>query len=128
MKLDGDFKTGETIRGKIVPTSVDPEVAKMQKPYEGKAVELFVDCIEPESRFSLKWHPFAIDPQVDYSKEPMTLITFTLDEKENGTLLTITETGFDIIPTSRRAAALKANDGGWDHQAVLLRKYLNHAQ
>jgi hypothetical protein len=69
MKLEGDFKVGETIRGKIVPTSVDPEVAKLQKPHEGKAVELFVDCIEPETRFCLKWHPFAIDPQVDYSNE-----------------------------------------------------------
>jgi len=125
MKFDGDFVAGETIRGKIFPTAVDPEVAKMQKPYEGKTVELFVERIEPEIRFCLKWHPFAIDPKVDYTKEPMTLITFTLDEKESGTLLTITETGFDLIPATRRADALKANDGGWAHQAVLLQKYLS---
>jgi uncharacterized protein YndB with AHSA1/START domain len=124
MRLDGDFVAGQTIRGQIVPTSVDPEVAKMQKPYEGKAVELFVDRIDPEKTFCLKWHPFAIDPQVDYSREPMTLITFALEEKADGTQLTITETGFEAIPASRRAAALKANDGGWAHQAVLLRKYL----
>jgi hypothetical protein len=124
MKLDGEFKSGEMIRGKIAPTQVDPEVAKMQKPYAGKAVELFVECIEPETRFCLKWHPFAIDPAVDYSKEPMTLITFTLADKENGTFLTIAETGFDQIPSFRRAAAIEANDGGWTHQVELLRKYL----
>jgi uncharacterized protein YndB with AHSA1/START domain len=127
MKLEGPFRAGETIRGKISGTTVDPEVAKMQKPHEGKVVELFIDRIEPETRFCMKWHPYAIDPKVDYSKEPMTLITFTLEEKENGTLLTITETGFDQIPIHRRAQALKANDGGWAHQTLLIQKYLARA-
>jgi len=124
MKLEGPFVAGQTIRGSIAPTTVDEEVARMQKPYEGKPVELFVDRIEPETRFCLKWHPYAIDSDVDYSNEPMTLITFTLIEKTGGTELTITETGFEQIPASRRKAAIEANDGGWAHQTVLLRKYL----
>jgi uncharacterized protein YndB with AHSA1/START domain len=124
MKLEGPFKAGETIKGKIAPTAVDPEVAKMQEPHAGKAVNFFVDRIEPESKFVIKWHPFAIDPNKDYSKEPMTLITFSLEKKEDGTLLTITEDGFDKIPESRRAEALKANDGGWAKQTELIQKYL----
>lgn len=127
MKLEGEFKVGQMIRGHIVPTSVDPEVAKLQKPFEGKAVELFVDRIRPETKFCLKWHPFAIDPAVDYSQEAMTLITFTLEPRDGGTLLTITETGFEFIPASRRADAIKANDGGWAHQTLLLQKYLSRA-
>ncbi|MBS1968871.1 MAG: SRPBCC family protein [Bdellovibrionales bacterium] len=125
MKLEGPFIAGQTIKGTIAPTQVDPEVAKLQEPHTGKPVEMFVDSIVPETKFCLKWHPFAIDPKVDYSKEPMTLITFTLEEQGTGTLLTITETGFDKIPISRRAEALKANDGGWAHQCILLQKYLS---
>lgn len=124
MKLNGPFTAGKTIQGAISPTTVDVEVAQMQKPYEGKAVELFIDRIEPESLFSFKWHPYAIDAGVDYSKEPMTTITFTLEEKENETRLTVIESGFETIPVSRRAEAMKANDGGWSKQMELIAKYL----
>jgi uncharacterized protein YndB with AHSA1/START domain len=127
MRLDGPFVAGRKITGRIAPTTVDPEVAKMQEPFAGKAVELFVHRVEPETRFCLQWHPFAVDPKVDYSQEPMTLITFLLEEKPGGTLLTITEEGFEKIPPARRADALKANDGGWAHQAKLLEKYLARA-
>jgi uncharacterized protein YndB with AHSA1/START domain len=124
MRLDGPFVAGGKMRGVIVPTSVDPEVAKLQKPHEGKPVEFVVDRIEPRKLFSLKWHPFAIDPKVDYSGEPMTLITFTFEEKGEGVLLRLTETGFEKIPESRRDAAFKANDGGWAKQMELIEKYL----
>jgi uncharacterized protein YndB with AHSA1/START domain len=128
MKLEGPFTAGAKINGIIVPTTVDPEVAQMQKPHEGKRVELWVDRIEPEHFFSLKWHPYAIDPKIDYSKEPMTLITFALEEKEGGVLLTLTESGFDQIPLARRAEAIRANDGGWSKQMELIAKYLSRAQ
>lgn len=126
MDLVGPFKAGHPIYGKIVPTIADPEVAKLQEPHRGKKAELFVDRIEQETKLCLKWHPFAIDPNIDYSNEPMTLITFLLEEKgPNQTLLTITEDGFEKIPASRRSNALKANDEGWAHQTILLQKYLN---
>jgi uncharacterized protein YndB with AHSA1/START domain len=125
MKLNGPFVANSTLRGTIQPTTVDPEVAKMQKPLEGKAVELFIEQIVPETLFSMRWHPYAIDPKIDYSKEPTTLITFTLQEKEGGILLTVTETGFEQIPISRRNEALKANEGGWSKQMELVEKYLS---
>lgn len=124
MKLEGPFVPHSTLRGVIVPTTVDSEVAKMQEPYEGKAVELFIEQIESEKLFSFRWHPFAIDPKIDYSNEPTTLVTFTLEEKNDGVLLAVTESGFDNIPISRRAEALKANDGGWSKQMELINKYL----
>jgi uncharacterized protein YndB with AHSA1/START domain len=125
MKLDGPFAAGRTMRGTIAMTTADPAVAKMQEPYVGRPVELVVERIEPETRFVLEWHPFAIEPDVDYSHEPMTTITFTLDETPEGTLLTVVESGFDAIPIARRAAALRANDGGWAAQMDLIRKYLD---
>jgi uncharacterized protein YndB with AHSA1/START domain len=124
MKLEGPFRAGETMRGVIVPTSVDPEVAEMQKPYTGKPVELLIDRIEAPNLFSFKWHPFAIEAGVDYSSEPMTLVTFHLQEEKGGVSLTITESGFENIPISRRNAAFKANDGGWAKQTELIAKYL----
>jgi uncharacterized protein YndB with AHSA1/START domain len=123
--FDGPFVTGARIVGRIVPTQVDEEVAKLQKPYEGRAFEVTVDRVEPERLFSFRWHPFAVDPAVDYSSEPTTLVVFDLQEVEGGTLLTITESGFDGIPLARRAQAFTANEGGWTHQAKLIEKYLS---
>jgi uncharacterized protein YndB with AHSA1/START domain len=122
--LEGPFTAGARLGGKIVPTSVDPEVAKLQKPHEGKAFEFWVDRIEPMHRISFRWHPYAVDSAVDYSSEPTTLIVFELEEVPGGTRLTISESGFDRIPLERRAAALKANESGWEHQSRLIQKYL----
>jgi uncharacterized protein YndB with AHSA1/START domain len=124
VRFEGPFVVGARLTGRIMPTEVDAEVAKLQEPYEGKAFEIVVDRIEPMQRFSFRWHPYAIEPEVDYSKEPMTLVMFELKEAPGGTLLTISESGFDQIPLSRRAKAFTANDGGWTHQAKLIEKYL----
>jgi uncharacterized protein YndB with AHSA1/START domain len=125
--FDGPFVEGRELTGKIVPTTVDPEVAKMQKPHEGKPFAFVVDRIEPMKRIAFRWHPFAIEPGKDYSHEPMTLIVFALAEVPGGTELVITESGFDRIPIERRAKAFAANDGGWAHQARLIEKYLQVA-
>lgn len=77
--------------------------------------------------FSFRWHPFAIDPSVDYSSEPATLVSFELEEVAGGTKLRITESGFDRIPLERRAQAFAANQGGWEAQAKLIEKYLEGA-
>jgi uncharacterized protein YndB with AHSA1/START domain len=124
MAFDGPFVAGARLTGKIVPTSVDAEIAKLQKPHEGLAFEFFVDRIEPMRRCSFRWHPYAVEPGVDYSKEPTTLIVFELEEVAGGTLLTISESGFDKIPLARRAKAFAANDGGWTMQTKLIEKYL----
>jgi uncharacterized protein YndB with AHSA1/START domain len=122
--FDGPFVAGARMKGKITPTKVDPDVAKLQAPHEGKAFDFTIDRIEPEHFFSFRWHPFAIDPSVDYSNESATLVTFELVEVEGGTQLTITESGFDRVPLERRAKAFTANEGGWEHQTKLIEKYL----
>ena len=124
VRLDGQFKAGTPISGRITPTTVDPDVAKMQKPYEGMTFEIVVDRIEPKKLFSFRWHPFGVDPKVDYSLEPMTLVEFTLEELPKGVRLRVTESGFDRIPIERRAAAFTANEGGWAKQMELVQKYV----
>jgi uncharacterized protein YndB with AHSA1/START domain len=124
VEIDGPFVAGMEASGRIAPTKVDPDVARMQEPYAGAPWRVLVERIEPMTLLSFRWHPFAIDPSYDYSKEPMTLVTFELTEAEGGTLLTITESGFEGIPPDRRDKAVKANDGGWTHQTRLIEKYL----
>jgi len=124
VELDRGFEEGATITGRIVPTAVDAEVARLQEPHRGKPFVFVVERIEPMRRITFRWHPFAIDPAQDYSAEPMTRIVFELQEVEGGTRLTITESGFDAIPAQRREEAYRANEGGWEHQLDLVGKYL----
>jgi uncharacterized protein YndB with AHSA1/START domain len=127
VEFDGPFLPGRKMVGRVVPTKVDPEVAKTQEPYAGAKFEVEIDRIEPLRLFSFRWHPFAVDPKVDYAKEPSTLVVFELTETAGGTSLTITESGFDAIPVARRAQAFKMNDGGWQAQTQLIEKYVTRA-
>jgi uncharacterized protein YndB with AHSA1/START domain len=124
VEFEGPFVAGSRMIGRIVPTTVDAEVARSQKPYEGTPFEITVDRIEPQRLFSFRWHPYAVDAAVDYSKEPTTLVVFELEEASGGTMLTITESGFDQIPLDRRAKAFASNEQGWTAQAKLIEKYL----
>ncbi len=125
--FDGPFSPGKSMKGTIVPTTVDPDVAKTQQAYAGAKFEFTVDRIEPMSLFSFRWHPFAVDPAVDYSGEPTTLVTFELAPTPEGTQLTITESGFDRVPAHRRAKAFEMNGQGWSAQMKLVEKYVARA-
>ena len=83
-----------------------------------------IERLEPENLFSYRWHPYAVDPKNDYSSEPMTLVEFRLEDANDGTVLTIVESGFDRIPLARRAEAFKMNDGGWNGQIKNIERYV----
>jgi|SRR5262245_38064377 len=126
VKFDGPFRAGQAISGVIAPTRADAAVAKMQEPYAGMRFDITIDRIEPERLFSFRWHPFAIDPAVDYSNEPTTLVVFTLEDAKEGILLTAVESGFDRVPLARRTQAFTANEQGWALQMTLIEKHLGH--
>lgn len=114
VSLEGTFAEGATIRGKInIPG------------YEHVTMEMLVERIEPERYFSYRWHPYAVDPAVDYSPEPTTLVEFILDEAEDGIAVTIVESGFDRIPLARQAEAFRMNERGWAGQAKNLAAYVS---
>jgi uncharacterized protein YndB with AHSA1/START domain len=127
VKFDAPFTPGARIRGKIIGTAVDTEVARLQTQYEHIPFEITIDRIEPQRLFSFRWHPNAVEPGLDYSKEPTTLIEFTLEEVADGVLLTVSESGFDQIPLVRRAKAFTANEQGWGMVLKLVEKYLAQA-
>jgi len=114
--LEGPFVQGAPIRGRITTPG-----------YEHLTFELFVERIEPERYLSYRWHPYAVDPAKDYSQEPTTLVEFRLEEAGDRTILTITESGFDQIPASRRDEAFRMNDGGWTAQAGNIGRYVTHS-
>jgi len=105
MKLEGDFAPGGHVRGQIT------------LPGHGRVtIEIAIERMDPESRMSYRWHPYAVESGVDYSSEPTTLVEFQLEEVTGGTRLRVVESGFDGIPAARRAEALRKNDAGWAEQ------------
>src|SRR5262249_31746966 len=101
VRFDRPFAPGARLRGVLVGTTVDAEVAKAQRQHAAVPFEITVDRIEPERLFSFRWHPFAIDQNVDYSNEPTTLVEFALEDTPDGVMLIVTESGFDRIPPER---------------------------
>jgi uncharacterized protein YndB with AHSA1/START domain len=113
VKLAGPFAPGARVLGKLTITGFDH-----------LTTEMVVERVDPETLFSYRWHPYAIDPQVDYSNEPTTLVEFRLQEVAGGTHLTITESGFDRLPAARRSEAFRMNDGGWSAQIGNLERHV----
>jgi len=105
VRLDGPFVPGEIVHGQITYPG-----------YEHVTFEAVVQKMEPERLFSYSWHPYSVDPKVDYSNEEPTLVEFKLEKTSTGTLLTVTESGFDKIPSHRRSEAFRMNEGGWSEQ------------
>jgi uncharacterized protein YndB with AHSA1/START domain len=114
VKLDSPFVPGQTARGQVLHPG-----------YEHLTWEAVVQTMEPEHLFSFTWHPFAVDPNTDYSTETPTLVEFRLEETATGTLLVLTESGFDKIPSNRRKEAFLRNDGGWTQQMKNIEAYVD---
>jgi uncharacterized protein YndB with AHSA1/START domain len=106
---------------------VPGQVSRGQHPcagYEHVTVEAVVQKMEAERLFSFTWHPYAVDPKKDYSKEPSTVVEFRLEKSGAGTLLTVTESGFSKLPADRRDEALRMNEGGWSEQLKNIERHV----
>jgi uncharacterized protein YndB with AHSA1/START domain len=116
VKLDGPFVPGQKSRGQITYPG-----------YEHLKWEIVVQKMELERLFSFTWHPYAIDPKIDYSEETPTVVEFRLEKSAKGTLLILTESGFDKIPSGRRLEALRMNDGGWTEQMKNIERHVEQS-
>ena len=117
VKLDGPFLAGEISTGRITYPG-----------YEHLKWEATVQKMEPERLFSFTWHPYAVDPKVDYSSEPATLVEFRLEPKDKSTVLYLTESGFDALPKDRRFEAFRMNEDGWTEQMTNILEFLQGGQ
>jgi len=116
-----DFKGKSFVAGKHVQ-------GKITYPgYEHLTMDVLIERVVPERLLSWRWHPAAIDPAVDYSKEPTTLVVFELEEVEGGVTLSVVESGLDEIPLDRRASVFRLNSSGWDQQMENVKKHVAKA-
>ncbi|MGH7656043.1 MAG: SRPBCC family protein [Gemmatimonadaceae bacterium] len=113
VKFDGAFVVGKSITGQIAIPG-----------YEHVTMKLMIERMDAEERFSYRWHPYAMDPKVDYTSETPTLVEFRLAEADGATTLTVVESGFDKIPAGRRDEAFRMNDGGWTSQLKNIARYV----
>ena len=113
VRLESPFAQGARVQGRITNPG-----------YEHLTMEITIEKLSPERLFSYRWHPYAIDPAVDYSNEPTTLVEFHLEDVAEGTQLTVVESGFDQIPVARRAEAFRKNDEGWSQQVKSIARYV----
>ena len=113
VKIEGPFVPGQVSRGHITYPG-----------YEHVKWEAVVEKMEPERLFSFTWHPYSVDPKIDYSKETPTLVEFRMEKTPEGTLLQLTESGFDKIPSYRRDEAYRMNEGGWSEQMKNIESYV----
>lgn len=113
VQLDGPFRAGERVTGRILTPG-----------YDHLTLELWVERVEPESLFAYRWHPHAVDAAVDYSGEPTTLVEFRLAPVPEGTSLTVIESGFSHVPASRRDRAFEMNSQGWSIQVQRIAAYV----
>ena len=113
--LAGSFAPGARLRGRIT-----------HKDYEHLQMEIAVEDVEPERRISWRWHPNDVDG-ADLGAEPTTLVVFELDDTGSGTMLTLTESGFDALPPARRAGAYRGNEQGWTQQMQAIERYVGQA-
>jgi len=116
VKLEGSFAPGVRLQGRVLHPG-----------YEHVPFEITIERMEPERLFSWRWHPHAIDPKIDYSIEPTTLVVFELEATAEGTVLTVVESGFDGIPLARRLEAYRGNDQGWAAQMEAIERYVSQA-
>ena len=113
VKLEGSFEVGKPVRGRITHPG-----------YEHIVFDMIIERMDAQTLFAYRWHPYAIEPVVDYSKEPTTLVEFRLEEVEGGTMLTLVESGFDRVPLHRRAEAFRMNEQGWTEQMENIRRHV----
>lgn len=113
VELETPFVIGRTVRGLVTHPG-----------YEHVVWQARIEAIETDHAFAFSWRPYAIDPDVDYSGEPMTRVEFTLSPTATGTHLRLVESGFDGIPEARRAEAFRMNDQGWTQQMQNIRRHV----
>lgn len=113
-KLAGQtFAPGQRVRGPITICS-----------YEHVWFDVVIERMEPERLLSYRWHPYPVDPAIDYAKEEPTLVTFTLEDAPgNATLLKVVESGFDKVPPERRLEAFRMNSNGWEAQLANISRH-----
>ena len=115
---------GVNLKGKTFAPGQRVQGSFTIKGHEHCMFDIVVERVEPEQLLSYRWHPYALDPKIDYEKEQRTVVTFTLKDAGDATLLTVIETGFDNVPPERRLEAFRMNSRGWEAQMNNIQRHV----
>ena len=115
------------IEGAIAPNT-ELWMMSVHPQHTGQRFRVRIAAMAPPHRLVWQWHPGEVDPNVDYSREPRTTVTFTLEPSDGGTQLTVSETGFDEISLARRAKVYRDNSQGWEEVLGWLQRYVEEAR
>ena len=116
-----------SVEGDIV-AGAEIWMTSLNSGHEGTRFLVRIKEMTAPRRFVWEWHPGAVDPAIDYSREPWTTVTFTLEPSGRGTRLSVSETGFNDISLARRAKAYADNSQGWTEVLVWIQKYADAAR
>lgn len=105
VRLDQPFTVGGKSTGQMTYPGFE------HLPWEAQ-----VQAMDEPYYFVYRWPPYYGDLEEDSSADPWTLVEFRLEPASVGTRLTITESGFDALPESRRGIAFRGNESGWEEQ------------
>lgn len=119
VKLDGPFVLGEVTTGKVTVPG-----------FEHMIWRSVTTVIEAERRLAFTWNPYDYEPYDDETEAaradaPQMLVEFRLESTDEGTRVTIVESGFASLPDdARREAMFLRNEGGWNEQVSNIKNYV----
>ncbi len=121
VRLEGPFMPGQVTRGQMTYPG-----------YEHVVWEATIEKMEAERLFSFTWPQIRCLDKAEYSSDytdaPKTLVEFRLEPAGNGgTLLTVTESGFERMPADWRNDAMRRNEGGWEQQLRNIESHVGQA-
>ena len=83
-----------------------------------------IERLEPPNVFVYRWQAHTVPDHEPLTPENSTVVTFTLTDVENGTRLSVVETGFAGLETAVREKNFQENVSGWRVELQELIDYL----
>jgi uncharacterized protein YndB with AHSA1/START domain len=104
--------------GRVAGRFTDPGMA------DG-VLEAIVEEVVPGERLTFRWWPGKMEPDAERPVDETTLVVFELTDVADGTMVRVTESGFDGISLARRAELYNSHVEGWEHQLKAFGEYVH---
>ena len=113
VRLDQPFEVGKVTTGQVTYPG-----------HEDMKWTSTTEVLEHESLFVFSWPPGDMDPDTEYGEDAKVFVEFKFEATDQGTRLTITESGFLQFPEPKRLEILRGNTEGWNIQAENISNYV----
>jgi len=125
-----DFREfGQWFRAEILtPFEVNATVScrSLYSGHEHLRWEMIILEVVHLKRVTFKWPAYyGDDVERDANNDPWLTASFELSRENELTRLTLTETGFNQLPSEYRSIAKRMNEGGWDEQMKNIKSHVS---